>query len=114
MTADIDQAVIGVDEVRREWLSRHLPDKADGQVRRVAGRYALIAAAGELATAMNVLPWEAGEAERAAAICFRDWLVLSRGGTGPAELREGLRQVQLYLEQYGSSRFEDIESDQTA
>lgn len=54
-------------------------------------------------------PWERGEADRAAATCFKDWLA-SRGGHGPAELREGLRQVRLFLEQHGSSRFEDADA----
>lgn len=56
-----------------------------------------------------VLPWEPGEAEKAAATCFKDWLA-SRGGQDPAELQEGFRQVQLFLEQHGSSRFEDVAS----
>jgi hypothetical protein len=61
----------------------HLPKGADGQVSRVARRFGLVAAAGELATGLGVLPWPEGEAERAAARCFGDWL-RARGGAGPA------------------------------
>ncbi|MGI9450211.1 MAG: DUF927 domain-containing protein, partial [Geminicoccaceae bacterium] len=108
LIANFDQALDAVAESRQSWLAKHLPDNPDSQVRRVAGRFALAAAAGELAASLGVLPWELGEANRAAATCFKDWLA-GRGGHGPAELREGLRQVRLFLEQHGASRFEDVE-----
>ena len=57
------------------------------------------------ASALGVLPWAQGEAEQAAARCFADWLQ-HRGGTVPAEIAAGMRQVRLFLEQHGSSRFE--------
>ena len=89
---------------RRSSPSSARPD-ADGQVKRVCGRFALVAAAGELATWLGVLPWAQGEAEDAAVRCFDDWL-RHRGGTVPAEIVAGMRQVRLFLEQHGSSRFE--------
>lgn len=92
-------------EARQTFLAERCPLDADGQVRRAAGRFALIAAAGELATAYGVVPWMPGEAEAAAARCFNDWLA-ARGGSGPAEIIAALRQVRLFLEQHGSSRFE--------
>jgi uncharacterized protein (DUF927 family) len=60
LTANFDRAMDTVARLRRRWLENHLPENADGQVRRVAGRFALVAAAGELAAAMGVLPWEPG------------------------------------------------------
>jgi uncharacterized protein (DUF927 family) len=90
---------------RDRWIADNLPAQADGQVSRVARRFGTIAAAGELATELGILPWPEGEAERAAARCFADWLQ-ARGGAGPAELREGLAQVRVFLEAHGSSRFE--------
>ena len=84
---------------------RTLPPQADGQVGRVAARFALVAAAGELATALEILPWPQGEASFAAARCFDDWLA-ARGGHGPEEITEGIRRVRSFLEMHGSSRFE--------
>ncbi|MEM9626686.1 MAG: DUF927 domain-containing protein [Pseudomonadota bacterium] len=107
LIANYDHSMDAVVESRKRWLAHHLPENADGQVRRVAGRFALVAAAGELAASLGVLPWEPGEANWAAATCFKDWLS-SRGGHGPAEQQGGLRQVRLFLEQHGSSRFEDV------
>ena len=71
----------------------------------MASRFALIAAAGELAALWGIVPWPAGTASEAVAACFRAWLE-HRGGTGPAEIREGLAQVRAFLEAHGSSRFE--------
>lgn len=98
----VAEAVVGY---RRRWLERNLAAGADGQVARVAGRFALVAAAGELATGLGGLPWPEGEAEQAAARCFAAWLA-ARGGGGPAELRDGLAQVRAFIEAHGSSRFE--------
>lgn len=77
---------------------------AAGQVRRVADRFALIAAAGELATAWKLTGWATGEAERAAQACFKAWLDV-RGTTGDAEPAAMLAQVRGFLEAHGEARF---------
>src|SRR4051794_3235041 len=87
------------------FVDEHCPTGADGQVRRVAGRFGLVAAAGELASQLDITPWGKGEAENAAIRCFADWLK-HRGGTMAAEITIGIRQVRLFLELHGSSRFE--------
>jgi hypothetical protein len=51
------------------WLGQHLGRDAAGQVSRVAHRFALIAAAGELATTWGIVPWAAGTASKAVAAC---------------------------------------------
>ena len=88
-----------------KWLAAHVQADADGQVKRVADRFALVAAAGELATAKGILPWSTGEATRASVRCFVDWLA-ARGGSGAEEIIEGIRQVRRFLEAHGASRFE--------
>lgn len=77
---------------------------AVGQVRRVALRFALAAAAGELATAKGLTGWQCGEAEAGARACFAAWL-RSRGTEGAAEPAAMLAQVRLFLAQHGESRF---------
>ena len=77
---------------------------AAGQVRRVAQRFALAAAAGELATAHGLTGWERGEADRGARACYLAWLG-SRGTDGAAEPAAMLAQVRLFLSQHGESRF---------
>lgn len=92
-------------DLRAAWLAQHLPPAADGQVERVAGRFALIAAAGELAVLGGILPWPEGEAERAAAACFNAWRT-NRGGDGPSEISAAFAQVRLFIERDGDSRFD--------
>jgi uncharacterized protein (DUF927 family) len=87
------------------FMGEHCPAGADGQVSRVCARFALVAAAGEMATAFGVLPWPAGEASKAAARCFNDWIA-ERGGIAPAEEREHVAAVRRFIELHGSSRFE--------
>lgn len=85
----------------------HVPEDAAGQVRSVADRFALIGAAGELAIAWGVLPWQAGEAIGAAGACFRTWLG-DRGGAGATEDQQAIAAVQGFLEAHGESRFTPI------
>lgn len=90
-----------------EFMREAVPAGADGQVSRVAGRFALVAAGGEMATAYGVLPWQPGEATNAAGRCFRDWLT-ARGGLEPAEEREAIAAVRRFIEMHGTSRFEPM------
>src|SRR5262245_2637012 len=65
---------------------------ADGQIDRAAQRLGLVAAAGELATALGVTPWQEGAARAAAAWALERWIE-HRGGTEPAEVRQAIEQV---------------------
>lgn len=94
-----------VRQARQQFVAEHCPTEADGQVKRVCGRFALLAAAGELAVELGVLPWARGQAERAAVRCFKDWL-RQLGGIAAGEVVAGLRQVRLFIEQHGMARFE--------
>jgi putative DNA primase/helicase len=78
--------------------------EAGGQAFRVAHRFALIAAAGELATVALGLPWTENEAERAAAVCFDAWRS-TLGGEGPGELIAAMDALRSAVEKHGESRF---------
>lgn len=93
-----------LDALRTGFLDEHVPADADGQIRSVAGRFALIGAAGELARDYGVLPWPGGEALRAAGACFAAW-VAERGGTDSGEDAAALGQVKAFIEAHGESRF---------
>ena len=81
-----------------------IPESAGGQVHRVGLRFALVGAAGEMATAAGLTGWTVGESERAARACFNAWLA-TRGGTGDGEVTAMLRQVRAFLELHGEGRF---------
>ncbi len=84
-----------------------LTDKASGQARRVASRFALVAAGGELATEWGITGWERGEAIKAARDCFKSWLS-GFGGEGNQEERAMIRQVIHFIELNSEGRFADI------
>jgi len=93
-----------IQRLRDGFLQHQVPPKASGQVWRVATRFGLIGAAGELATAAGLTGWPEGAALTAAARCFHDWLQ-RRGGVGNAEETRALSQVVLFFERYGEARF---------
>lgn len=89
----------------RDRFAAALPACADPQVHEVAKRFALVAAAGELARVWGVLPWPEGEAERAGFAMLAAWLARRAGGAGSTETAAHLERVRLFLVQHGSSRF---------
>jgi uncharacterized protein (DUF927 family) len=95
-----------------EWTRRQIPAGADGQVRRAAGRLALVAVAGELATEAGITSWPEGTAARAVATIFRAWLT-ERGGAGSSENMHLFAAVRRFIAEHGSSRFEPLKGEQT-
>lgn len=93
-------------DVQQSFLDAHLPVEASGQVHRAAGRFALVAVGGELATRYGITGWQTGEAGQAAATCFRSWLD-GRGGSGDREATAILAQVRHFFEAHGEARFHD-------
>ncbi len=89
-------------------VSRLVPAGADGQVRRVAQRFALCGLAGGLAAQMEILPPDF-DAPGCAERCFHDWLA-ARGGIGASEDAAILAAVRLFIEQHGASRFQDMDT----
>ena len=80
----------------------------DGQVKRAATRFALLALAGELATGYGVTGWEAGAATAAAADLFKAWKQ-QRGSTGANMEQAQIKAAVLgFIEQHGASRFQDM------
>ena len=81
-----------------------VPKDAAGQVKRGGRRFALIAAAGEMATEAGITGWGQGEAMAAARACFQAWIKY-RGGAGSSDVVVMLRQVRGFLEAHGEGRF---------
>ncbi|AHI78648.1 primase 2 family protein [Burkholderia thailandensis USAMRU Malaysia  len=81
-----------------------VPQGSDGQVSRVAQRFALVGVAGEIASEAGCTGWGEGHAIQAARACFKAW-VRERGGVGNAEATAMIRQVRGFLEAHGDARF---------
>ncbi|CAJ1884848.1 hypothetical protein OPFLODJI_03572 [Aeromonas hydrophila] len=82
------------------------PKGAGNQVGRAINRFALVAAAGELATRLGVTGWPEGEAIRAVRVCLKAWLV-ERGHLGNKEDSATLEQVRGFVTAHQYTRFAD-------
>jgi len=84
----------------------------EGQAKRAAARFAVLALAGEMATDYGVTGWQEGEATRAAAAGFAAWQGL-RGGAGHGNSERGqiVERIAGFIERHGDSRFSDADSD---
>ena len=80
----------------------------EGQVLRVARRFGLVAAAGELAIGWGILPYQAGEAIKACKALFNDWRN-ARGGDENSEQRQHVEAIRSFIEKHGASRFERLD-----
>lgn len=95
-----------IKKAQREFAHAHVDEGAGGQVYRAALRFALIGAAGELATKWEITGWQPGEAMQAAVTCYKAWLA-QRGGAGNLEELNMLAQVRRFFEAHGEARFSD-------
>ena len=91
-------------DAQKHFIGISVPSGASGQVHRVAARFALVAAGGELATLYGLTGWRTGEVVDAALLCFKSWLH-RRGTAGQAEVEHLLQQVSAFFELHGESRF---------
>jgi putative DNA primase/helicase len=84
----------------------------EGQDKRAAGRFALLALAGEVATEYGITGWPEEEAIKAAAEGFRVWRAMR--GKGNDERRQILEKVSGFIERHGSGRFSDADASSEA
>ncbi|MGE0070992.1 MAG: DUF927 domain-containing protein [Thiomonas sp.] len=84
------------------------PDGAEGQDKRAAARFAMIALAGELATEYGLTGWGEGAATQAAIECFTLWRAAR--GRGNSERRQIVEQIAAFVSRHGDARFSDIAS----
>lgn len=96
-----------MDAIERELV----PESAVGQVQRVGRRFALVAAAGEMATEAGLTGWPAGAAAQAARRCFNSWIEARPGGVGLTEDALMMRQVRQWFGLHGEARFTDWHRD---
>ena len=88
------------------------PGECGGQVYRVCERFALVAVAGELATANGITGWQPGEALNAVKRCFAEWLA-ARGGSTNAEPGAMIEAVRSFISKHEEARFTDLDLDHT-
>ena len=106
ITANYDEVAEGVKQYIEQFIDDHCQADADGQVRRVAQRFGLFAAAGELAIDIGLLPAQAGDARNAISTCFQSWVAARGTSSSSAEILSGVKQVQDLLERHGTKHFD--------
>ncbi|MGC8703684.1 MAG: DUF927 domain-containing protein [Thiomonas sp.] len=96
-----------LDELKN--LPEFSPEGGEGQDKRAAARFAMIAMAGELATDYGLTGWGEGEATQAAAEAFALWR--STRGRGNGERRQIVEQIAAFVSRHGDARFSGILDD---
>lgn len=86
------------------FVSTNVPANASGQVKRVARRFGLLSAAGELGVQFGILPWEEGEATQGVRACLQSWMD-NLGSLDNQEADQAVNQVRRFIGQFGESRF---------
>lgn len=103
---DPDAVAVAISGFVEEFNLKHCPTGADGQVRRVIDKFALIAAVGELAVQFGVFPWAEDEAANGVVKCMEDWLT-ERGNVKASEANQAIQQILRIIESNGASRFDE-------
>lgn len=80
------------------------------QARRVARLFAVVAAAGEIATQAGITGWQVGTANRSTKLCFENWLS-NYGRDADHEERQILNQIRAFIQTNSESRFSNWESN---
>ncbi len=110
MTAPLQSIVSEADSMIAELASRLCPSDSDGQVRRVAHKFALAAFAGQLASEFEILPLSLDEIEIAASKCFQAWLTY-RGTSGDLETDRDIERLREFIQLNAGARFEQWEAE---
>jgi uncharacterized protein (DUF927 family) len=109
ITKDKSTAVIKLQRHRDSFLAKTALPNGSGEVSRARYRFAVIAAAGELATEWGLTGWGCGEASETAERCFREWAT-ARGTQGASDIEAAISQVRAFLGANGASRFQSMGS----
>jgi putative DNA primase/helicase len=104
LTMNADSLKASIRTTSNALAAELIPKDSSGQVERVGARFALVGAAGEMATAAGLTGWRTGESAEAARACLGSWLA-ARGGNGNGEVKAMLRAVRRFLETHGEGRF---------
>lgn len=100
---NFDDVMTQAKQLYQQYKQRLEQNIDDGHIKRVAGQFALIAVAGELAK--SITSWQTGRAMTAVQAVFDDWYSQFEYKGNYQQLAI-LRQVRAFLSVHGSSRFE--------
>lgn len=93
---------------RENFLADLCLENASSQVKRVATKFAQIAATGYFACENGILPWDSDEMKKACKEWFEIWLK-ERGSMGDLEIDKAVKNILKYIEENGDANFVDKE-----
>ena len=103
ITSDKTATTANAGQLVSEFMSQY--SDLTAQAHRVAKRFAIVAAAGEMATLAGITGWQAEQATTAVMTCLDNWLD-NYGRDGEHEQRQIIDHIKAFIEQHGSSRFQ--------
>ena len=103
ITSDKTATTANAGQLVSEFMSQY--SDLTAQAHRVAKRFAMVAAAGEIATLAAITGWQVGQATTAVMTCLDNWLD-NYGRDGEHEQRQIIEHIKAFIEQHGSSRFQ--------
>lgn len=96
-------------EFQTEFLRTHAPQDGDGITARGMSNFAVLAAAGELAIRLGILPWLPGDAMTQLARSASDWLVGRRDAAPATDLDHAREWLQRNADRF--SAWEKVDAD---
>lgn len=108
LTRDQSDLAPALEDIKNKLLAQVRTN--DGQPTRAAARLAVVALAGELATAYGITGWQEGNATEAASVAFGAWLSLRGENQGNAEQDQITQAVLNFIDRHGDSRFSDADA----
>ena len=103
ITSDKTATTANAGQLVSDFMSQY--SDLTAQAHRVAKRFAIVGAAGELATQAGITGWQVGQATAAVMTCLDNWLD-NYGRDGEHEQRQIIDHIKAFIEQHGSSRFQ--------
>jgi putative DNA primase/helicase len=111
LAREIDRIRDRVQQLEDQFFEEHGASRFTAQERRAFGKFALVAAGGELASEFGVTGWNLGEAIQGVGKCFHAWREAFTEGSAANshEAAGALQQVRAFIERHGASRFLDLD-----
>lgn len=103
ITSDKAATTANAGQLVNDFMSQY--SDLTAQAHRVAKRFAIVSAAGELATSAGITGWQVGQTTTAVMTCLDNWLD-NYGRDGEHEQRQIIEHIKAFIEQHGSSRFQ--------
>ena len=108
-TSNIKDYIAIANKIIQDFESISEISEGDGVIKRVGKRFAVIAAAGELATTFGITGWEKNEVFAAVKKCFINWFNNHKGQKH--DEHQLIETLNSFISLHGQSRFSDLDQE---